>query len=101
MAARALPKAGHVADFVLLALGAAARPGAILALIYAQMDFSAGLIRLNPPARTQNKKLRPNVRIPTLIAEHFASRQQPAHAPVVAFNGAHVKSLKTAWRRLR
>src|SRR5439155_10155079 len=48
--------------YVVIALNTWARPSAILELsIAAQVDFKAGLVRLNPPGRKQTKKVRPAI----------------------------------------
>lgn len=50
--------------FIEIALGIAARRGAIEQLRKSQVDLDGGLIRLNPPGRNQTKKRRPTVPIP-------------------------------------
>lgn len=59
-------KREHEATFryVIMALNTWARPEAITDLSVAkQVDFSRGLVHLNPPGRLQNKKVRPTVRL--------------------------------------
>lgn len=53
--------------FLLIAANTLARPAAILDLGPAQFDATHGLLDLNPPGRTQNKKFRPIIPVtPTL-----------------------------------
>lgn len=48
--------------YVVLGLNTWARPLAILELsVSRQIDFSAGLVKLNPPGRKQTKKVRPTI----------------------------------------
>jgi integrase len=50
--------------YVIIALNTWARPEAITELnVREQVDFQHGLVRLNPPGRTQNKKFRPTIRL--------------------------------------
>ena len=51
----------HERMYLMLAIGTAARPEAILQLTSFQVDCENRLIRLNPPGRAQNKKLRPTI----------------------------------------
>lgn len=47
--------------YLMLAIGTAARPEAVLELTAFQCDVESRLIRLNPPGRPQNKKRRPTI----------------------------------------
>jgi hypothetical protein len=50
--------------YTIMALNTWARPEAITELsVTTQIDFTLGLIHLNPPGRIQNKKLRPTIRL--------------------------------------
>jgi hypothetical protein len=88
----------HVFIFLLLACCTLARPDAILDLTVFQRDRNAGTIDLNPAGRRQTKKFRPKILeaktltpwLDRATAEHF-----------VAWHGRRLKSIKTAWRRLR
>jgi integrase len=91
---------GHLRTFVLLLMGTAARPGAVLELDWRQIDFDAGLIDLNPEGRKQNKKLRPVVRLPNFLRREFEPLKG-AEGPVVDYNGKAVVRVKTAWRKAR
>ncbi len=54
----------HVFRYVVIALNTWARPEAITELDVArQVNFERGLVDLNPPGRSQNKKVRPMVRL--------------------------------------
>jgi len=53
----------HIRMYLLLAIGTAARPEAILQLTSWQVDCEARLIQLNPSGRRQTKKRRPTVPI--------------------------------------
>ena len=58
----------HLRMFLLLLLGTAARPEAVLQLTRFQCDLERRLIDLNPPGRVQNKKRRPVVPMPDFLA---------------------------------
>lgn len=48
--------------YVVVALNTWARPEAIVGLtVSTQVDFTSGIVRLNPPGRRQNKKYRPTI----------------------------------------
>lgn len=83
-----------------LLIGTCARPSAIMQLDWSQIDFEAGLIRLNAEGRAQNKKRRPVVRMPSFLREVLQPIRQEK-GPVVAFGGEAVKSVRTAWRKAR
>lgn len=54
----------HIFRYCLIALNTWARPEAICELnVATQVDFSNGLINLNPPGRPQNNKYRPTIRL--------------------------------------
>jgi integrase len=89
---------GHVRLFVLLLMGALARPGAVRDLDKSQVDFEFGLVDLNPPGRRQNKKRRPVVRLPAFLRTEL---EDLPDGPLVAWRGAKVKSLKTAFKAAR
>ena len=96
------PETQHLHRLVLLGLGTAARPGALLDLTLGQMDIDRRLIHLNPPGRSQNKKYRPTVKMPERILQMLSDdTERSENAPVIQFRGAPVKNVKTAWRKLR
>jgi len=92
----------HMVEFIYWMLGTAARPAAILELTWEQVDFENGIVRLNPVGRKQNKKRRPTVKLPDFLkARYGRGGYYPKSGPVIAYNGKHVKSVRTAWRRTR
>lgn len=96
------PASAHLHRLILLGLGTAARPGALLELTLSQMDIERRLIHLNPPGREQNKKYRPTVKMPARIAAMLAEdAARPADASVIHYRGQPVQKVKTAWRKLR
>jgi hypothetical protein len=88
----------HLFMFLLLACCTLARPDAILDLTVFQRDRESGTLNLNPAGRRQTKKYRPLILeaktltpwLDQVTTEHF-----------VAWNGRRLKSIKTAWCRLR
>tara|TARA_R110001592_G_scaffold7065_6_gene39731 strand:- start:37223 stop:38110 length:888 start_codon:yes stop_codon:yes gene_type:complete len=87
----------HIRDFILLMMGTAARPAAVLELNRFQCNLDAGFIDLNPPGREQTKKRRPVVPLlrslrPLILA---------SDGPLITFRGRTVKSIKTSWNKIR
>jgi site-specific recombinase XerC len=88
----------HVFTFLLIACCTLARPEAILDLTVFQRDRDARTIDLNPAGRRQTKKYRPLLPeaatltpwLDQIKTDHF-----------VAWNGRRLKSIKSAWRKLR
>ena len=81
----------HWWRFLVLAVGTAARPGAIRELTWQQVDLRLGRIRLNPEGRRQTKKRRATVPIaPTLAAELSAWEHQGDH--VITYYGKPLTS---------
>lgn len=64
----------HWHDFVLLMVGTGARPGAIIEMEKAQIDFEAKLIYLNPEGREQTNKHRATVRLLPTLETRFKNR---------------------------
>jgi len=87
-----LASAPHLRTFIRWMLGTAARPDAILQLRSEQVEWRHGIIRLNPEGRQQNKKHRPIVRLPDILATDLFDGW------LVTRNGRHVADIKTAWR---
>ena len=83
----------HVRTFIRWMLGTAARPEAILQLRSEQVEWSHGIIRLNPEGREQNKKYRPVVRLPKTLAGEVFEGWLITHK-----GGERAESIKTAWR---
>ena len=88
----------HLRMFILLLLGTAARPAAVLELTREQCDFDRGLIDLNPPGRMQTKKRRPVVPMPDFLRPWI--KQAPAGA-LVQFRGKAVVKVNKTWRDAR
>ena len=107
----------HVFMFLLLACCTLARPEAILDLTTFQRDRDAGTIDLNPAGRRQTKKFRPLIpeaetltpwldQAEETMRQAAAERARRGSSKVVAPNyvawaGRRLKSIKTAWRKLR
>lgn len=88
--------------FILLLIGTAARPQAVLELTYDQIDFKRNIIDLNPKGRAQTQKARAVVKLPkTLKPILLAEQKREGCKRIVSFHGLPVKSTKTAWGKLR
>jgi integrase len=98
-----LARKEHVRVFMAFMLGTAARTSAVLELTLDQIDTANGLINLNPTGRTQTKKYRPTVKLPDQLMEYAVARGSatPQVSELVHFNGKPVKSIKTAWSKMR
>ena len=88
----------HLRLYLVLAFATGARPSAILELTTFQLDHRAGLIRLNPPGRPQDKKRRPT--LPMIEAVRPILRDLPP-GPVIQFNGKPLASIRTAFRQMK
>jgi hypothetical protein len=87
----------HMLTFLLIASNTLARPAAILELGLAQFDEAHGLLDLNPPGRTQNKKFRPIVPVtPTLIP--WLQRVVGPSTRYVSYRKKPVRSILHMWR---
>lgn len=88
----------YLRHFILLIIGTASRPDAILDLERSQCDLERGLINLQPSWRKPTKKRRPTVRIP----EHLRSIIEGTdEGHFITYRNKPVKSLKGAWRNMR
>jgi len=90
--------AEHVRMFLVLLLGTAARPEAVLELTRFQCDLDRGTINLNPPGRPQTKKRRPILPMAAFLRPWIEAA--PA-GPLVAFRGRPVRYLAHAFQNLR
>jgi integrase len=81
----------HVQAYLKWGLGTAARPAAIIDLHANQVDWVRGVVNLNPKGRAQNKKHRPEVRLPQSLSTSFEGF-------LIQIGSQPVKSIKTAWR---
>jgi integrase len=90
----------HMLLFLLIAATTLARPAAILDLAPSQFDDGHGLLDLNPPGRTQNKKFRPIIPVtPTLRS--WLKRDVGPSARYVNYRRKPVKSILHMWRLTR
>jgi integrase len=82
-----------MARYLVLAFSTGARPGALLELQVDQLDIGSRLIHLNPKGREQNKKRRPTLPMPDVMAEmHW-----PMQSGSVINHGGRSYS-RTGWR---
>ena len=84
--------APHLRTFILWMLGTAARPQAIIDLRSEQVEWGRCIVRLNPEGREQNKKHRPVLRMPGVLASNRFEGWLITH------RGEHAVSIKTAWK---
>jgi integrase len=91
-------KAPHARLYVLLGLFTMARPSAILDLTWDRVDFSRGLIDLNPPGRKQTAKRRPVVPMNDELKSALKAAFQARQSQFVVEHGAkQVASIKKAF----
>ena len=88
----------HLFIYLMLAVGTAARPNAILKLTTLQIDQKRRLIRLQPPGVRQTKKRNPTLPICESLWPEL--RDLPA-GPVVSYFGRHVGDIGRAFNRAR
>jgi len=88
----------HVWTYCMIRLNTGCRGDAALDLQPFQVDFDAGMIRLNPAGRRQTKKRRPTVPLTRTLAAHLKGLHGPFYA---GWNGGRTKSIKTTWRKVR
>ena len=88
----------HLRMFLLLLMGTAARPQAVLELTRFQCDLERGLIDLNPRGRTQTAKRRPVVPMANFLRPWLVA--VPA-GPLVAYRGRPVHKIAKTWRSVR
>lgn len=92
----------HQKMFLLMLLGTAARPQAVLDLRYDQIDFERDIIDLNPIGREQTSKTRPTVKLPQSLKPLLLAEQSKGISPyIVQYQGEAIKSTKTSWQTLR
>src|SRR5487761_654290 len=90
----------HMLTFLLIAANTLARPAAILDLGPAQFDDAHGLLDLNPPGRTQNKKFRPIVPV-TSTLHPWLQREVGPSGRYVSYRAKPVRSILHMWRLTR
>lgn len=91
-------KAPHAQLYVLLGLYTMARPSAILDLTWDRVDFTRGLIDLNPAGRKQTAKRRPVVPMADDLREALEAAYEARQSAFVVEHGAkQVSSVKKAF----
>lgn len=81
----------HIQLAIVLLLGTGARPAAVMGLTWAQIDFEAGLISLNPEGRKQTSKRRPVVRMAPTLAAILKPLKGALDARLITYKGRPVK----------
>jgi integrase len=84
--------APHLQTFIRWMAGTAARPEANIDLRSEQVEWTFGVIHLNPEGGEQNKKHRPVVKLPPILAGDVFEGW------LVTYRGEHTDSIKTAWK---
>jgi integrase len=82
----------HQRRFLLLALGTAARPGALIDLTWDRVDFQTGTIAQSVPGIDHGNKRRPRVPMPASVRSYL--EPQRSIGPVVQWNGKRLASHK-------
>jgi integrase len=90
----------HMLTFLLIAATTLARPAAILDLGPSQFDEAHGLLDLNPPGRTQNKKFRPIVPVTKTLLP-WLQRDAGPSGRFVSYRKKPVHSILHMWRLTR
>jgi integrase len=90
----------HLQLFILLMLGTAARPGALFDLTWGQIDWQAGLIRLNPEGRKQTAKRRPVVKLPDTLKAVLEPLKGAPDAHVLQFRGKPIRKVDSGWHKM-
>ena len=88
----------HVFRYTILALNTLARPGCLLELAPGAIDFSRGLVQLNPQGRAQNNKRRPIVRLTDTLRPWLLSWHRDG-LPYVCFRDGVVRSVRRSFKR--
>jgi len=92
----------HVKIFIIFMIATGGRTSAVVDLNYNQIDLDNELIHLNPDGREQNNKYRPTIRLPRQL-KPFVEKQKEldAQAPVIAFSGRKIGSVRRVWRKTK
>nr|WP_294979199.1 tyrosine-type recombinase/integrase [uncultured Pseudomonas sp.] len=93
------PMPEHLFTYCMIRLNTGCRGDAARDLQPFQLDWHAELIDLNPSGRQQTKKFRPVVPLTNFLASYL--RRQKPETYYVHWNGEHVESIKTTWRKVR
>jgi integrase len=100
--ARALIEAAdqeHLHTFLMLAFCTLARPGAILALTWPQVNLHRRIIDFNAPGQARTNKRRPVVPICQTLAAHLPTERRAMY--VVHYYGQPIAEVKRSFRRAR
>lgn len=90
----------HYRLYFLLAMATGGRPGAITDLTWAQVDWEANTIDLNPPGRKQTSKRRAKVKLPPALREVL--EDLPRDTPrVLMFRGRTMARMVSVWPKAR
>ena len=91
-------KMDYLFKFIICSIGTIARPQTVLELhVGSQMDWTQGLLDLNPLGRRMTSKRRPVVAVPELL-EKWLKKES---GYFVQYNNDQVKSIKKSWRTMR
>lgn len=91
----------HMYLYVLLAVGTAGRPEAILDLRWNDIDFAGGIIHLNAADREQTNKTRPTIRMSTTLKKALEAARLTAETDfVIEWAGYPINSIRTAFDTL-
>lgn len=88
----------HQRRFLLLAIGTAARPGALLDLTWDRIDFETGTIAQAVPGVDHGNKRRPRVPMPASVREYLAG--QRSVGPVIQWHGKRLSGHKRLYAGL-
>lgn len=88
----------HLRMFFVLALSTAGRKSAVLQLTRFQCDLARGLVDLNQPDRTRNRKRRAIVPMTRVARAWIAAAED---GPLVAWHGKPIADVKIGWRAAR
>ena len=88
----------HQRRFLLLAIGTAARPGALLDLTWDRVDLESGTIALAVPGVDHGNKRRPRVPMPASLRDYLAERRSVG--PVIQWHGKRLSGHKRLYAGL-
>lgn len=94
-------KSRHMLMYMILAIGALARPGAILDMTARQYDAAHGVLNLNPPGRAQHKKWRPTIPVAAALSPWLDGTAHPGCGLYITYRGKPISSILASWRHLR
>ncbi len=94
----AIPEDSHLWIYCMIRLGSGCRGDAALDLQPFQIDWDAGLIRLNPAGRQQTKKYRPVVPLTDMLSRALKGVDVAFY---VNWHGKRIASIKKTWANVR